>query len=104
MAPLYTKFFQLLNLSADEGKIIQQLRARASVTVSNLAREIAIPRTTTHFLLKNLQRRGLLQRVTVGKHGEWKLADPTMITSQLQAGLAFFFTHKKFGSAGRPRR
>ncbi|MFA6042399.1 MAG: helix-turn-helix domain-containing protein [Patescibacteria group bacterium] len=92
-----TKFFQLLNLSAVEQKIILQLQVHASMTVSALAREIAIPRTTTHFLLKNLERRGLLHRVRVGKHGEWSLADSAVITNQLQIGLQLFSHAKNLG-------
>ena len=73
MSKMNIKFQKLLDLSSSEVKILRGMGDKVSVTPSNLAVSIGIPRTTISFLLGKLAKRGMVERIFVKNHREWKL-------------------------------
>ncbi len=69
---------KLLDLSVEEMKILRVLSTSATLNVSNIAKASDVPRTTVYFLLQKLQKRGLVDRVKIRGHFEWKSLETTV--------------------------
>lgn len=63
---------EILGLSAKEVIIINALTKSTSAKVTVIAQKTAIPRTTVEFLLKNLWRKGLVDKIKIANHYEWQ--------------------------------
>jgi len=81
---------KLLALSKEENKIFDFVDAIPHSTVTNIASETKIPRTTVHFLLKKMAKRELVERIAVNGHYEWKIFSPTDISQRLRKLLQNF--------------
>src|SRR3990172_3012022 len=81
---------KFLGLTAQEQKILNVLEQKGPCLVSELAREVKAPRTTVHFLLKKLARRGVAEQIKMANHKEWQMApnERTLgVIKNLLAGL-----------------
>lgn len=81
---------KLLGLSKKEDRIIKFIGAVPHSTVTNIAMETKIPRTTVHFLLKKMAKRGLAERIAVSGHYEWKVFSQTDFSQKLRRLLSDF--------------
>ena len=54
-----------LALSSKEAKILNSLKLKTTNTVTSLAKLTKIPRTSVEFYLKNLKKRGLVEKVKI---------------------------------------
>lgn len=81
---------KLLSLSKKEDKILAFLAGISHSTVTDIAMEIKIPRTTIHFLLKKMAKRELVEKVAVNGHYEWKIFSKTDFSQKLRRLLSDF--------------
>jgi len=81
---------KLLALSKEEIKIIDFIGAIPHSTVTNIALETKIPRTTVHFLLKKMAKRELAERIAVNGHYEWKIFSQAVLSQKLRRLLSDF--------------
>lgn len=79
------KAIAFLGLSPKEKLILGALEEKESYLTSDLARKTKIARTTVHFLLKKLLRRGLVSRVKAANHKEWQLAEREQILGNIKS-------------------
>lgn len=81
---------KLLALSKKEDKILAFLAGIPHSKVTDIALETKMPRTTVHFLLKKLSKRGLVERIAVNGHYEWKFLSKTEFSKKLRKLLSGF--------------
>lgn len=55
-----------------------------------IARESHIGRTTVNYILKQLQARGIISRITVGKHYEWTMIDNRKLNTLIDQLYGFY--------------
>jgi len=75
---------KILGLSAKEIAIIKRLKQTNSLKVTNLARLTRIPRTSVEFLLKKLNKRGLVEKVKIRNHYEWQKVDDAILATKFR--------------------
>ncbi len=63
---------KLLGITPEKQKILDVLAAEISLNVSRVAKAADIPRTSAAFLLRHLETQGLVAKVKIGNHFEWK--------------------------------
>jgi len=76
--------FKTLNISAKEAKILKTLAPLNSAQITNLANETKIPRTSVEFYLKKLNKRGLVEKIKIKNHNEWRKTDDQKLLSQFR--------------------
>lgn len=81
---------KLLALSKKENRILNFLNGIQYSTVTDVAIETKIPRTTVHFLLNKLAKRGLVERISVKDHYEWKFLSKIDFSQKLRRLLSSF--------------
>ncbi|MFH0852354.1 MAG: helix-turn-helix domain-containing protein [bacterium] len=81
---------KFLGISAAEQKILNILEQNGHCLVSGIARKTKIPRTTVHFLLKKLARRGLTSPIKIVNHKEWQMAGREEILGDIKNLLVGF--------------
>jgi len=81
---------KLLALSKEETRVIDFIGSIPHSTVTNIALETKIPRTTVHFLLKKMAKRELVERIAVNGHYEWKIFSQTALSQRLRKLLSDF--------------
>ena len=64
-------------------------RCKKSNSVTHIAVEADLPRTTTGFILNELAARGLAVRIKIKNHYEWQLAPTNALSSLFSAKQAF---------------
>ena len=70
---------KILNLGSKEAAILDVLKVVNSAKVTLIAQKTLIPRTTVEFLLKNLQKRGFVDKIKIANHYEWqKISDDNL--------------------------
>lgn len=79
-----------MGLSREEAVILEMLQKTARSSVTGLADSVKIPRTTVHFLLKKLKKRGFVEQIKIGGHYEWKIFSQTDLSRKLRKLLAAF--------------
>lgn len=78
------KSSEFLDLDEKEAKIIEVLKASDALRPIDIARKTKVGRTTVNFLLKKLQKRGILTRNRIKNHYEWTIADSTQIKNKFE--------------------
>lgn len=73
------KALEGIGLSEKESRALLCLFERGSITVSDMARVLNIPRTTAAIVLDELKSKGYAERVKVRGHFEWEAADLSSI-------------------------
>lgn len=73
---------RLLGLTHEQVRVIETL-ARTPMTVAELSRETAIPKTTLNYLVKTLVHRGLLIAKPRGTRKLWTLQDADVLRNSL---------------------
>lgn len=81
---------KLLALSKNETKILNLLSGILHSTVTYIALETKISRTTVHFLLNKMAKRELVEKVAVNGHYEWKIFSKTDFSQKLRRLLSGF--------------
>lgn len=77
------KALEGIGLSEKEARILLSLLEKGSMTVSDLARLVNMPRTTVAFVLEELNRKGYAERVRVQGHFEWEAVDLSTIVDDV---------------------
>ncbi len=72
---LTEKQITILGLSTREERIMRALEKAPRLTTSSVARSSRVPRTTVQYILGQFRTRGIVRRIHVGGHQEWKIAD-----------------------------
>ncbi|MEK9183998.1 MAG: winged helix-turn-helix domain-containing protein, partial [Patescibacteria group bacterium] len=78
---------KLLGFLREEVVILEVLRKATPFTVTNLAESTKIPRTTVHFLLNKLKKRGFVEQIKIGGHYEWGIVSEIELARKIR-GLA----------------
>ncbi len=76
MAYLQASHIKLLGLEKIEVLILEALQSKA-LSLTDLSRHIEVPRTTLPRVIKKLNSRGFLKRITVGKRKKWLTVSPS---------------------------
>jgi len=79
------KALENIGLSEKEARALLCLFEKGSITVSDMARTLNIPRTTVAVILDNLKRRGYADKVKVRGHFEWEAVEISAITEEASA-------------------
>ncbi|OGZ08694.1 MAG: hypothetical protein A3D65_01290 [Candidatus Lloydbacteria bacterium RIFCSPHIGHO2_02_FULL_50_13] len=79
-----------IGLSEKEARILLSLFEKGSMTVSDLARVVSLPRTTVAFVLDELKVRGYAERVKVRGHFEWEAVEISTIVDDATARFRSF--------------
>lgn len=82
---------KLLGLTPEKQRILDVLAVESSVNVSRVAKAASIPRTSASFLLRQLGERGLVERIKIGNHLEWRMREGRALAKILKdlAGRCF---------------
>lgn len=90
------KYLKIFGLSEKENAILKALE-EGSASPTSLAGAVELPRTTVAFLLNKLKKRGLVEKIKVGRRFQWKAAAKTDIahtlrrlSNRLDPGTALF--------------
>ena len=75
----------IFDFTTAEAKVVRALLKHGRQSVSALARNAAVPRSTVNYVLKNLQERKLVRRVSKGYASVWRLVKPEKIDGALEA-------------------
>ena len=81
---------KILGLKNKEVKIYLALLARGNSSPTELSDMVKIPRTTINFVLKNMEKRGFLEQISVKNHREWKVVELASIKKKLENILKMF--------------
>lgn len=84
---------KMLGISATEARVLSALQGISRANVSEIAREMRIPRTTARFLLEKLRRREFAERIRVQNHHEWRIASNEELVRKIRQ-LANLFEGK----------
>lgn len=79
-----------LGLSDNEKEIIEVLKKQDSLRPIEIARSCPVSRTTINYNLKKLAERGIVQRVEIEGHSEWKAVDTKQIENKIDLLYDFF--------------
>ena len=81
---------QSVGLSEKESKIFLILLEKGSLTATDIAREVGMPRTSALLLLDALKEKGFVERVKVGGHFEWEAGALDDIETQVTEKFSLF--------------
>lgn len=89
---------KLLGLAKKELLVLEMLSKCKSSRTSALARSLALPRTSVHDVLSDLKDRGLVERIKIKNHKEWRMISEDEAGKLLQRAATFLLPKKEVES------